>query len=151
MPQDRLLELLQRRARLEPKLVDEQTPRLAIDLERLDLPAGAVERQHELRLEARSRYGCSRDERLQIADELCPSTEREVGVDTTLERDEAKLRETADLHLRERLTVQISEGRAAPETESLAEDPRRLLRRRVLRVGDEPLEPQEIELVRLRP
>ena len=37
MAKDRLLELLQGRARLDAELVDEQPPRLAIDLERLDL------------------------------------------------------------------------------------------------------------------
>ena len=37
MAKDRLLELLQSRARLDAELVDEQLPRLAIELERLDL------------------------------------------------------------------------------------------------------------------
>ena len=37
LAKDRLLELVQGRARLDAELVDEQPPRLAIDLERLDL------------------------------------------------------------------------------------------------------------------
>ncbi len=65
--------------------------------------------------------------------------------------DEAELLETADLRVRERLARQIGECRAAPEAESLAEEPRRVLRRCVLRVGDEPLEAEEVELVRLHP
>ena len=38
MPEDRLLELVQGRTRLDAELVDEQPPRLAVDLERIDLP-----------------------------------------------------------------------------------------------------------------
>ena len=49
MTKDRLLELLQGWARLDAELVDEQPPRLAIDLERLDLATRAVERLHERR------------------------------------------------------------------------------------------------------
>ena len=37
LAKDRLLELVEGRARLDAELVDEQPPRLAIDLERLDL------------------------------------------------------------------------------------------------------------------
>ena len=37
MAEDRLLELVEGRARLDAELVDEQPPGLAVDLERLDL------------------------------------------------------------------------------------------------------------------
>ena len=47
MAKDRLLELLQGRAWFDAELVDEQLPRLAIDLERLHLAVRAVERLHE--------------------------------------------------------------------------------------------------------
>ena len=46
---NRLLELLQGRARLDPELFDEQPPCLAIDLERLGLATRAVQRSHQCR------------------------------------------------------------------------------------------------------
>jgi hypothetical protein len=47
--EDRLLELVEGRARLDAQLVPQQTPRLAIDLQPVCLASGAVERQHQLR------------------------------------------------------------------------------------------------------
>ena len=90
-------------------------------------------------------------ERLELADELCPAAEGEVGVDATFEGDEAELFEAADLCLRERLAGQVGECGAAPEGEGLAEEPCCVLRWCVLRVGEEPLEAQEVELVRFQP
>ena len=128
MPQDRLLELVQRRARLDPELVDEQPPRLAIDLERLDLPAGAVERAHEHRAQPLAQ-GVRADECLELSDELGVAAECEVGLDPQLERPQAELFESRDLDLRERLVDEVGERRPAPEGESLAQSCRRELGR----------------------
>jgi hypothetical protein len=49
MAKDRLLEPLQRLARLDAEVVHERMPRLCICLERLRLPVGTVERKHLLR------------------------------------------------------------------------------------------------------
>src|SRR5207237_10322806 len=46
--EDRLLELPERLAGLDPQLVDERAARSLVDGERLGLPARAVQRQHEL-------------------------------------------------------------------------------------------------------
>jgi len=48
LAQDRPLELLQRRPGLDPELIDEQLPPGPVGLERLGLPPGAVEREHQL-------------------------------------------------------------------------------------------------------
>ena len=48
LPQHLPLELLQLRRRVEPELVGEREPRGPVDLERLGLPAAAVERDHQL-------------------------------------------------------------------------------------------------------
>ena len=123
LSQDRLFELLDRGAGLDPELVDEQASRVSVDVERLCLASRPVERQHELcakRLAIRMLPG----ERLELADELCPAAEGEVGVDATFEGDEAELFEAADLCLRERLAGQVGECGAAPEAEGLAEEPR---------------------------
>ena len=48
MPEDRLLELLQQRARLDAQLIDERAARRLVCGKGLRLPSGAVEREHEL-------------------------------------------------------------------------------------------------------
>ena len=48
MGEDRLLESLQGLARLDAELVDERLTRLPIGVERVGLPAGAVEGEHLL-------------------------------------------------------------------------------------------------------
>ena len=47
LAQDRRLQLAQRGARLEPELLDQQLAPGAVDVERLGLAAGAVEREHQ--------------------------------------------------------------------------------------------------------
>ena len=49
--------------------------------------------------------------------------------------------------LGERLVREVGERRAAPERERLAEEPRGDLGRRPLRLLDEPLEAEQVELV----
>lgn len=48
LPEDRLLELPQRRSRLDAQLLDQRPAGVAIFVEGVRLPSGAVERQHEL-------------------------------------------------------------------------------------------------------
>ena len=143
--EDRPLELLKGRARLDAQLVDEQTPRLPIDLERLRLPSGAVERQHELRAKPLAERMLA-DERLELCDELSVAPECEVGVDAPLERDEPEFLETEDLSLGERLVRDVGERRAAPERECVTEEPRSGLGRRPLPLLDQALEAEQVEL-----
>ena len=49
LAEDRAVELLQRRARVDPELLDERAASLLVGLERLGLPPRAVEREHQLR------------------------------------------------------------------------------------------------------
>src|SRR5437870_419486 len=48
LAQDRAIELAQRRARLDAKLVDEHAPCVVVGLKGISLTAGPVERQHQL-------------------------------------------------------------------------------------------------------
>jgi hypothetical protein len=84
------------------------------------------------------------DERLELADELGMSPEREIRVDSLLERGEPQLLETSDLDLREGLVREVGERGTPPERQCLAE---------AVRVAslEQPLEPVEIELSRLEP
>ena len=64
--EDRALERLQRRGRLDPEALDERLPGRAVDLERLGLPAGAVEREHQLAAQPLAQR-MLRDEGLELA------------------------------------------------------------------------------------
>ena len=46
--ENRELELLQARARVKPELLRQRAPELLVDLERLGLPTGPVQREHQL-------------------------------------------------------------------------------------------------------
>ena len=82
--------------RVEPELVGEREPGGAVDLERLRLPAAAVERDHQLAAQPLpQRMG--RHERLQLADECGVVAEREIGVDAILDRRHPQLVEPSDL------------------------------------------------------
>ncbi len=48
LAENRAVQLLKRRAGLDPELVDENTPRVVVDLERFGLPARPVEREHQV-------------------------------------------------------------------------------------------------------
>jgi hypothetical protein len=84
MPEDRLFESLDHGPGFDAEFLDEQAPSFPVDVERLGLASGAVEREHELcaeRLPIRMLPG----ERLELADEFCSAAEGEVGVDASLE------------------------------------------------------------------
>ena len=114
----------QERARLEAQLLDEQLAALAVDLERLRLPAGAVEREHELcpqPLAQRMRA----DERLELADELRVLADRELRLRALLHQREVELLEPRDLLPRERLVAELGQRLAPPQRERVVEQRRR--------------------------
>jgi Protein kinase domain len=143
--EDRLLELVEGGARLDAQLLHQQTPRLPVDLERLRLPSGAVQREHELRPRPLAERMLA-DEGLELRDELGGAPECEVSVDASLERDEPQLLETKDLRLRERLVRDVGERRAAPESECLTENSFGGFGRRPLSLLDQVLEAEQVEL-----
>ena len=120
LAQDRGLELAELGAGVDAELLDERLARAAVGGERVRLPAGPVEREHQLGARPLAQ-GLRIDERLELRDELRVTAECEVGVDPLLERDGAELLEPRDLGLRERLVEEVRERRAAPERERLAQ------------------------------
>src|SRR2546423_15281249 len=90
LPQHRLLQLLERRARLEPELVAQSAPHTLEDVERVGLAAASIVGEHQLRVEALPQR-VLRDERLQLGDELRVARERELRLDPLLERREPLL------------------------------------------------------------
>ena len=124
--EDLLLQLLQLRARRDPELVDEQPVPVLVDLQRIGLPARAVEREHQLRAAPLAeRLGAN--ELFELADEASVVTEREVGLDALLDRLGAEPLEPRALFLREGEVGRIGERRAVPERERLPQLLGRLL------------------------
>jgi len=78
--QDGALELAEGRRRLDPKLGVEPLARRAIDVERVRLPAGSVQRSHQRADEALVQR-MRANERLELGNELGVTTDRKVGLD----------------------------------------------------------------------
>ena len=119
LAEDRRVQLLERRRRLDAELLDEHPARLLIGLERLGLPPASIEGEHELAARTLAK-GVLAHERFELADELGRPSELELRLDPLLDRGQSQLFETAGLVLRERLVGEVREGRAAPELERFA-------------------------------
>ncbi|MBA3261287.1 MAG: hypothetical protein H0T69_02190 [Thermoleophilaceae bacterium] len=120
LAQDCLLQLSQLAAWLDPELFGQNPTSVLVDLERIGLAPGAVEREHELFPEALAQRVAAH-ELLELPDQVRMAAELEVGGDPILECRAAKLFQPADLGLRERLVAEIGERRAAPQRESTCE------------------------------
>jgi hypothetical protein len=138
LAQDRLVEVAQRAAGLDSELLDEDRPRFLIRLERLRLPPGTVEGEHQLSAEALAVWVLAH-ERLELADERRVAAGGEIGVDPVLEARQAELVEPGALRLGETSLRDIGERAAAPERK----------RRGGLAGCDERLEALEVELARV--
>ena len=87
MAQDRPLELLERRARLQAELLHEARTGRPVDLERLGLATAPVERQHAQRVKTLAQRVLGRQS-LELANELGLPRAREIRLDAPFERDE---------------------------------------------------------------
>ncbi len=94
--EDRLLEPAELGSRLESKLVGEHAPRLLERLERIGLPAAAIERQHQLPPQPLPE-GVVRERRPERRLELPMLAEREHDLELLLERVDAQRLEPARL------------------------------------------------------
>ena len=123
LAEDRGVHSAQERARLEPELLDEELAAFAVDLERLRLPARAVEGEHQLRPQPLAqRIGA--DEPLELGDEVGVLPDRQLRLGALLEEGEAELVEPRDLLLRERLVAEVGQRLAPPQGERLVEERR---------------------------
>jgi hypothetical protein len=146
------LQLPELRARLEPELLRQATACPLIGSKRFGLAARAVEREHQLTQEPLS-LRIVLDERFELGYQLPPAPEREIGIDSVLERDQPPLLQPLRLSLREGLVQEICQRRSPPERKGRAQGLARFgslaLREPCAALCQEPLEPLEIELVRL--
>ena len=94
--EDRPLEVAELAGGLDAQLLGERVAGLTIGVERVGLAAGAIEREHQLRVETLA-HRLGRDELLQLADQLAVAAGRQVGLDADLDRREPLLFEAGDL------------------------------------------------------
>ena len=138
LPQDRSLELSECMGRLDAELFDKRAASVLVGIERLRLPARAVESEHQLRAEAFAER-VQFDERTEFPYQLRMPSELEIRFAPPLQGREAQLLQTRDLCPREPVIGEVGERRPAPERERL---PQRL----GAALRDERLEALEIEL-----
>ena len=143
--EDRALELPQRRAGLQAELGSQPRRGTAVRVERLRLPAAAVEREHQLAEQVLA-VGMGRDERLELADYLPVAAERELGLDPRLGRREHQLIELRHLGPAHDSSRRSASGLAPHELDAryaAAAAPRPEAPPR--RPADELLEPLDVE------
>jgi hypothetical protein len=91
----------------------------------------------------------------QLSDQLAMATERQIRLDALLQRLEMEFLGLADRGLRKRLIGEVSQRRAAPQSQPRAQDPRGLFRiahgHRLSALLDQSTEPVKVELAGLHP
>ena len=105
---------------LDAELIDEGAPRLAVDSQRLGLAVGAIKREHELCSEPLAKW-VRGHERLQIADDLPVSPEREVRLQALLECGQAEVLEPGRLDPGKIGFDDVGQSGPTPECERLSE------------------------------
>ena len=121
--QDRGFDLAELAAGLDAELLDEHVACSLVRGQRVDLPTGSVERDHEVSTEAFA-VRVAAHEPLELCD-VDVATERELGVDPVFDRADPRLLEPWHLERRERLVGEVGERRLAPQSERLTEEHRR--------------------------
>jgi hypothetical protein len=119
MAEDALLELVQRRPRLQAQFVDEVPARGAVDVQRLRLPPGSIEGEHDQLLQPFA-SGVALRLRDQRPDQAGVASEAELGCGPHLEGTYSPLVERRGVGAQRGLAGQPGEDRAAPQPERLA-------------------------------
>ena len=154
MCQDRALDTLQRRARLDAELLHHRPAGRLVGGQRFWLPPAAVQGNHQLLVQPLAQRALG-NQRLQLANNVGVMAEREIGFDPVLEDAGPQVLQPGDLHLRERLIAEIGQRGAAPQRQRLAEVRRRLAgrvrRQRLPPLPGQALEPAHIDMLVLDP
>ena len=115
-----MLEPLQRGAGVEPELVAEHIARVLERLERIRLPARAVEREHQLGAKALTERVFD-DEPLELENDLLVAAEVELDLNPLFDDCQAELIEPGCFPACERLVAEVRQRFATEESERLAE------------------------------
>jgi hypothetical protein len=100
------LQRLELAAGFDPELLDESATRLLVASERLRLPAGTVQREHQLDAQPLPQR-LARDVRLELPDERRVAAEGKIGLEPLLERLQAELLDAGDLGLGEAFVGEV--------------------------------------------
>ena len=146
------MQLLQLTARLDTQPLNKRAPPFLVGLERVRLPAAAVEGKHQLAAQPLAERMLGH-EPVEVADELGAASELELGGDPPLEREQPSLLEPLRLGGRERRVLKIRERASTPKAKRLAQAVV-CARRVACRRGSAPLleqrlEPFEIQFARI--
>ena len=139
-----MLQRAQLFARLEPEVVHQYPARVLVDSQRVRLPAGTVERAHQLTPESLPQ-GVLLDELLELSHQILARTKREIRIDPLFERRESRLLQAPDLVAQERLEGEILERRSAPERQRCTQLLGPFARLCAARLGRQALEARQIE------
>ena len=120
LDQDRRFHLSQLTARFETELVDEHLSGGLVRGERVRLPTGAIQGEHELAPQAFP-VGVARDEGFELGEQLDVAAKGQVRVDAVFDCTRARFLEPRDLETRPRLVGEVRERGFAPEPERLPE------------------------------
>ena len=121
LAEDLSLETPQGRPGLEAELLCQVAARPVVYVEGVGLPATAVEREHQLCVQALAQRMIL-DELLQLGDHLASATECELGLESELQRRHPLLLERRDRRLRETGECDVRQRRPAPQRERLAQE-----------------------------
>jgi hypothetical protein len=150
LDENRPFELLERGTRLDPQLLDKGLACLVEDLERFRLTSRPVERKHESCAQPLAQRMLAH-ERFELRHEGVVPAAGELGLQELLDGRQTQLLEPGDRALGERFVGEFGERGAPPQAEGLLELGDSELDRAVgqasPRVGREPLEPRQVELV----
>src|SRR5207249_6272493 len=94
--QDSLVQLAELATGLDPELVDERASCRLVDVERLRVASGAVEREHQLPPQPLAQR-VVRDEGLELGDQRMMMAELQLGIESLLDGLETQLLESGDL------------------------------------------------------
>ena len=118
--EDHALHPPQLRPRLDAELVHQQPAARAHRLERLRLPAGSVQRQHQLRAQALAERVLG-DQRAQLADQVRVAPACQVSREPLLDRLHPQLLQAGDLVLRELVETMIRQCLPSPQCQRFAQ------------------------------
>ena len=147
--EDAPFELTQLGGRLEPKLVDEHGTARPVAPERVRLPAGSIEGEHQLAPRALAQRVLG-DEPLEIRQHALVAAKPKICVDSGLDACEVEPIQPGRLVPRERARRQVGERLTAPQVERTSEERAREpdvpALERLPPVCEEQFEPGRIEL-----
>jgi hypothetical protein len=118
--QDRALELFERGSGLDPELVDQLAPGFLVALKRVSLAPAAVQRQHQLGVQALAERVLT-DEGFELTDQPGGLSQGKPRIEPVLDRGQPLLLQPADLRPGEGLVCHIGERWSAPQLEGRIE------------------------------